>query len=160
MLLRNQVGAGDLPPFTPRRKNGIDEYSRRILNRLRDSGGGLRECRIALEKITQVICEHNLVGENQRNSPRFTDLLLDGNRRADVRFQPPGGREEGVVLFYDSLKEYGFLERFGDAENIYIPGRNLREIPSGSLRKGRRVTFEIGPGVRGGQVEAKDVRLA
>lgn len=160
MLLRNQIRGGNVPPFTPRRRNGIEEYSMRILNRLRDSSAGLRECRIALQKITQVICENNLGGENQRNSPRFTDLLLDENRRLEVRFEAPDGREEGAVLFYDSLKEYGFIERFGDLDNIYMPGRNLFDIPPGSLRKGRRVTFEVGPSVRRGQIEAKAVRLA
>lgn len=75
-------------------------------------------------------------------------------RTPPQRTQETGGRETGVVKFFNDQRGFGFITR-EDGGDIFVHYSNIRGQGRRSLRDGQRVSFSIGPGRKG--PEARDV---
>ena len=71
------------------------------------------------------------------------------------RFEESRVLMQGTVKFFDSERGFGFISREG-GDDVFVHYSNIVGEVYGSLDKGHRVEFEIGPGRKGD--EAKNVR--
>ncbi len=64
-------------------------------------------------------------------------------------------REVGVVKWFSNTKGYGFIEREGQKDDVFVHYTSIRGDGYRTLQEGARVEFEVVNGTKG--LQAQDV---
>ena len=64
-------------------------------------------------------------------------------------------REVGVVKWFNNAKGYGFIEREGEKEDVFVHYSSIRGDGYRTLNEGDRVEFDVVDGAKG--LQARDV---
>ena len=70
----------------------------------------------------------------------------------------PAGHERGTVKFFNAGRGYGFINRAGKGDELFVHYSNIAAEGFKTLPEGADVTFRVGDGRKG--PEAFDVALA
>jgi CspA family cold shock protein len=57
--------------------------------------------------------------------------------------------ETGTVKWFDARKRYGFIQRDGGGEDVFVHANGLADPYAQSLVDGERVSFIVGQGPKG-----------
>ena len=174
MLLRILISGQDVPALNSHR---IATYSLKIADTIRDSEKGCDYFARAKKLLRESLARFDKRSPErlsaQRNPPHrlraFTEQLKDDCRSGEpirtVREvegkSPVGSVEAGGILWYDSWRNYGFIER-ADGGSIFVHQTEIAAVPWHLRTAGTRVKYVVAedskPG-RAGSVVASRVEL-
>ena len=175
MLLRILISGQDVPALNSRR---IATYSLKIADTIRDSEKGCDYFARAKKLLRESLARFDKRSPErlsaQRNPPHrlraFTEQLKDDCRSGEpirtVREvegkSSVGSVETGGILWYDSWRNYGFIERADGGGSIFVHQTEIAAVPWHLRTAGTRVKYVVSedpkPG-RAGSVVASRVEL-
>lgn len=86
--------------------------------------------------------------------------LLSALPGLDLQDKGEDGRERGQIKFVNGEKNFGFISRFGDKEDVFLHRGSLKDPDRfGDLSSGMHVSFVAKPGNKGPRAEALDTGM-
>lgn len=175
MLLRILISGQPHPPLNSSR---IANYSRRIVDVLRDPDQGPQEFEKAVNFLKESLAKFGS-NEGRGNPPHrlraFTERLkqdaLSRNQpqprtrsrsrstAVPEKYSSPGDIERGRILFFDDVKQYGFIRK-DIGETIFVHESDITAIPYHLRVRDMAVQYTVAEDIRHpGRLKATQVRL-
>ena len=164
MLLRMQIGGVRMPR---QNSNGITDYALKIVEVMRNEELCKTNCIKALQTIEKELERFKEFSE--RNPPprlrAFTQQIIDTastpESQQDSAESGPilDSRESGKLLWYDGLKNFGFIERDAGGD-IFVHRSGITDIPWNLREPGTRVIYAVAQDPKDASLfKADNVRL-
>ena len=148
MLIRIQISGLDIPKFN---SNKITQYSLDIVKSLEDEKLAFQHCDEAINVIKAGLKNFNFHRTDPSQLRAFTRHIIDSLRSDSPKLKPSedessiGAVEHGKILWYDDVKNFGFIER-DKGGDLFVHRTGLSKIPWHLRHQGTRVTFKVTQG--------------
>ncbi len=167
MLLRASISGQIIPRLN---SNAISDYSLKIVDVLRDPIRSDEACKQAADFLGNALLKFG-TRSGERNPPHrlraFTDRLIEdllsGKPVLDVRQSENsvslGAVESGRIIWFDELKNYGFIDR-DIGGDIFVHESEISRIPWHLRNANKRVQYQVLPNPKSpGMLMASEVCL-